>query len=166
MLPSNIEAHQVEAFDKLVHKYPLVIAKFFLPNCGFCIELGPIWEELMNDKDIKSLNIPIVSVHSDAVNKSKSPCIRTIKGVPTIMAINNGGIMKAKYNGENTYDGIKNFILNNVNQSRVRRRPSAMRRPSTRRRPRELQKNGSFYRRKQFKPRKQFKYRKRFLLNS
>jgi thiol-disulfide isomerase/thioredoxin len=136
MLPSNIEAHQVEAFDKLVHKYPLVIAKFFLPNCGFCIELGPIWEKLMKDKDIKSLNIPIVSVHSGAVNKSKSPCIKTIEGVPTIMAIKKGGIMKAKYNGENTYDGIKNFILNNVKQSRDDR---VKRQAATRRRRRRRQ---------------------------
>ena len=131
MLLPNIEAHQVEAFDTLVHAHPLVIAKFFLPNCGFCITLDPIWKKLMKDKDIKRLNIPIVSVHSDAVNKSKSPCIRTIKGVPTIMAIKKGGIMKAKYNGENTYDGIKNFILNNVKQSgigRVKRRVATRRR--------------------------------------
>ena len=108
----TISPSQGSRFDTIVRKKPCV-AKFHRPGCPYCVELEPVWKQLLQSPEISDIKTPFLSVHSDAIQDITSKCAENITGVPTIMIIYNNGKSRKMHANGNDLNGILKFITDN-----------------------------------------------------
>lgn len=104
-METNIKDEKITSemqFNKAIKEKPNAFVRVYMKGCGFCIQLEPEWEKLVNhihnDSELKN-NIKLLSIDSnnlDNINSLKEK----VNGFPTLLFIKNGNVDRAEKYGE------------------------------------------------------------------
>lgn len=87
--------------------------KFFVPYCGHCKNMAPVWDEL-EDFFVKDTNVSLLSVDC---TKSRSICDQyEVFRYPTMLWIEDGSVVE-KYSGTRSFKYFKDYIENMLENS-------------------------------------------------
>lgn len=100
-----------DSFDKEVIKSNVdVFVKFYLPTCGHCKRLAPVWEELAKHYEKEKDKIIIAEFNRDANDFEPF----TINGFPTLYFWKAGNKSKPiLYSGDRSLSDLKKFVEEN-----------------------------------------------------
>jgi thiol-disulfide isomerase/thioredoxin len=82
---------------------PVIVYKFFRPDCPHCVNLQENWSEL--ETYLASKNIRVINVNNNSEYSKDLVAKYEIKGVPTIIAVGKYG-SKVEYDGDRSVDDL------------------------------------------------------------
>jgi thioredoxin-like negative regulator of GroEL len=125
----SITPSNVSEYTTIVEKQHMpALVKIYSPQCGHCQAMQSDWNKLNNNTELKGLNVAIIEVRNDALDKLNHSTTKNVNGFPTIRAIVNGKIKK-EYDGSRNTNDMINFIKETLGkpQNGGRRRHSKKR---------------------------------------
>ena len=105
MLISVNRASSVERYNRLISQNKPLLVLFYADWCGHCQALKPVWKKFI--KSVKQ-GIPIIEVESSFMGQVNG--FKQIDGFPSLFVIR-GNTLIAKYEGERTEQGIRQFYI-------------------------------------------------------
>ena len=112
-----------------------VFMKIHRPDCGYCVELAPKWEEvksLVNKMKIRSgKQIVIADVNGSEVNDLN--CNMSVNGFPTIRYFRNGKHVE-DFNEERTVENMVNWIKRNTKSMNKKKKKTNKKKKNTKKR--------------------------------
>ena len=138
----SITPSNVSEYTTIVEKQQMpAFVKIYSPDCGHCQAMQSDWNKLNNNTELKGLNVAIIEVRNDALDKLKHSTTKNVNGYPTIRAIVNGKIKK-EYDGTRNTDDMINFIKETFGKTQNGgRRRHSKKRKSIRRKTRNKTRN-------------------------
>ncbi|KAF8787031.1 thioredoxin domain-containing protein 5 homolog [Argiope bruennichi] len=112
--PNLVVELSEDNFENAV-KQEISFVKFFVPWCGHCKRLEPIW----NDLAIKFSSNPKVKIAKvDCTQQEKLCAEHKIIGYPTLFIFHNGKFM-TEYHGERKLENLHSFVLEYLQHSEL-----------------------------------------------